>query len=103
MIEAVEDRDAVEGFVREWKRGRLAPDAPRRGALEHRPRVVDADPGAVREVARELPLAAADVEHPGEALGDEASGDRPVDVFRHRVAAKHRASEAHTSGVLVVV
>ncbi len=72
MIEEVEDRNTVEGFVRERKRGSLAQDAPGRGPVEHRLRVIETDPGTVREVTCELSFAAADVEHPGEALGDEA-------------------------------
>src|SRR5215210_5205228 len=103
MIEDVEDRDTVEGLVRERKRGGLASNAPGRISVEHRLRVIETDPGTVREVARELSLAAADVEHPGEALGDEAPGDLPVNVPCHRVAAEHRAREAHTARVLVVV
>jgi hypothetical protein len=54
-------------------------------------------------VARELSFTAADVQHPGKAFSDEAPSDALVDVVRHRVAAKHRAREAHTVGVLVVV
>ena len=103
MIEDVEDRDTVEGLVREWKRVGLASNAPGRGPVKHRLRVIETDPGTVREVARELSLAAADVEHPGEALGDEASGDQLVNVSIYRVAAEHRACESHAAGVLVVV
>src|SRR5215213_10579816 len=50
------------------------------------------------EAACELSLAAAYIEHPGEALGDEAPGDQLVNVPCHRVAAKHRAREAHAAG-----
>ena len=98
MVEDVEDRDAVEGLVRERKRGSLASNAPGRGPVEHRLRVVEANPGAVRKVTCELSLAAAYIEHPGEALGDEAPGDQLVNVPCHRVAAKHRAREAHAAG-----
>jgi hypothetical protein len=54
-------------------------------------------------VARELPLAAAHVEHPGEALLDEAPGELLVNISLYRVSAKHRARESHTVGVLIVV
>src|SRR5918992_6361630 len=103
MIEDVEDGDAVERSVRERKRCSLAPNAPDRGPVEHRLGVVEADPSAVREVARELSLAAAHVEHPGESLFDEAPGYQLVNVSLYRVLAKHRAGEAHAAGVLIVV
>jgi hypothetical protein len=103
MIEDVEDRDTFEGLVRERKRSGFPSNAPGQSPVEHRLRVVETDPGAVREVARELSLAAADVEHPGEALGDEAPGDQLMNVPCQRVAAKHRAREAHAGWVLVVV
>src|SRR5918993_4481261 len=81
----------------------LASNAPGRGPVEHRLRVVEANPDAVRKVACELSLAAAYIEHPGEALGDKAPSDQLVNVSRHRMAAKHRACEAQAAGVLVVV
>jgi hypothetical protein len=40
VIEDVEDRDTVEGLVRERKRGGLAPNSPSRGLVEHRLGVV---------------------------------------------------------------
>jgi hypothetical protein len=55
-----------------------------RCAREHLDGAVDADPAAVRQVARQLALAAAHVEHGQEPLLDEASGDAPVDVRRAR-------------------
>src|SRR5215207_4651447 len=55
------------------------------------------------EAACERSLAAAYIEHPGEAFGDEAPGDQLVNVPCHGVAAKHRAREAQAAGVLVVV
>src|SRR5918998_5821551 len=103
MIEDVEDCNTVKGPLRERKRGGLAQDAPGRGPFEHRLRAIETDPGTVRKVTCELPFAAADVEHPGETLGDEAAGDKFVDVWRQRVAAEHRAREAQAAGVLVVV
>jgi hypothetical protein len=103
MIEDIEDRNTVEGLVCEREGAGLAQDASGRGPVEHRPRVVEADPGTVREVTCELSLAAADVEHPGEALGDEAPSDQFVNVWCRRVAAEHRAREAHAAGILIVV
>src|SRR5918997_1298118 len=103
MIEDVEYRDAVEGLARERQRGGLAQDAPGRTPIEHRLRVIETDPGTVREVARELSLAAAHVEHPGESLGDEAAGDNFVYVWYRCVAADHPARETHGAGILIVV
>jgi hypothetical protein len=103
VIEDVEVRDTVERLVRKRKRSSLASNAPGRGPVELRLQVVETNPGAIRKVACELPLAAADVEHPGEALGDEAPADQLVNVSCHCVAAKHRAREAHAAGILVVV
>jgi hypothetical protein len=61
VVEDVEDRDAVEGLTQERKRGSLAQDAPGRGLVEHRLRVVETNPGAVWKIARELSLAATDI------------------------------------------
>jgi hypothetical protein len=70
---------------------------------EHRRRAVDAAPRAVRQVPRELALAAANVEHGRQALCEQPLGDASVDVGRERMAVHDRAGGAKAFGPVVVV
>ena len=103
VVEHVEQRERSERGVRKRERGGLGQVRRLGRSGEHFGRAVHPHPGAVRQMPRQRPLAAADVEDGRQPLLHEASGDPFVYVGRKRVPALHGSREPEPIGIPVVV